>query len=133
MTSIPGSGRLPAGSSNCQVSRNLFLMPYLEFPSKITYDLTCMITFLVSDTIPGSGWLPAGSSSCQMSRNLFLMPNLEFSPQKTYNSTCMITFLVSDLYTWIRMAPSSFQQLPGVQKFIFDAKFGIPTPKIPLF
>ena len=39
----------------------------------------------------------------------------------------MITIWVNDLYTWIRLAPSSFQQLPGVQKFIFEAKFGIPT------
>ena len=37
-----------------------------------------------------------------------------------------MTFLVSDLYTWIRTAPIRIQQLPGVQKFIFDAIFGIP-------
>ena len=30
--SIPGSGRLPARSNSFQVSRNLFLMPYLVFP-----------------------------------------------------------------------------------------------------
>ena len=41
----------------------------------------------------------------------------------------MIIFLVSHLYTWIRTAPSRIQPLPGVQKFIFDAKFGIPTPR----
>jgi hypothetical protein len=28
---------------------------------------------------------------------------------------------------------SSIQQLPGVQKFIFDAKYVIPTPKNLLF
>ena len=41
----------------------------------------------------------------------------------------MITFWVSDLYIWIRTAASRIQQLPGVQKFIFDDKIGIPIPK----
>ena len=64
-----------------------------------------------------------------MYRNLFLMAKLEFPSQKTYNLTYMITFRVSDLYTWIRTAASRIQQLPSVQKFIFDDKIGIPIPK----
>ena len=54
---------------------------------------------------------------------------MEFPPQKNLKLIYMITFLVSDLYIWIRMAPSGIQQLPGVQKFFFDAKFGITTKK----
>ena len=41
----------------------------------------------------------------------------------------MIIFWESDLYTWIRTAASRIQQLPGVQKFYFDDKIGIPIPK----
>ena len=41
----------------------------------------------------------------------------------------MITFWVINLYTWIRLVPSRIQQLPDIQKFIFDAKFGILTQK----
>ena len=41
----------------------------------------------------------------------------------------MTTFWASDLFTWIRMAASRIQQLPGVQKFIFDDKIGIPILK----
>ena len=41
----------------------------------------------------------------------------------------MFLFWVSDLSTWIRTAARRIQQLPGVQKFIFDAKFGILTQK----
>ena len=41
----------------------------------------------------------------------------------------MIMFWVSDLHTWIRMAASRIQQLPGVQKFISNDQIGIPIPK----
>ena len=41
----------------------------------------------------------------------------------------MITFLVSDLYAWIRTAASRIQQLPGVQKFIYNDKIGTPNSK----
>ena len=79
-----------------------------------------MITFWVS---PGSEWLPAGSRCCHLNRNLFLMTKFLFPTQEHDH------FWVSDLHTWIRMAVSRIQQLQGVQKFIFDVKFGIPTQK----
>ena len=89
-----------------------------------------MKAYLNVTSIPLPRWPPGSASSRLLSVQKFIFDaNLEFPPQKTYKSTCMIIFLVSHLYTWIRTAPSRIQPLPGVQKFIFNAKFGIPTPK----
>jgi hypothetical protein len=51
------------------------------------------------------------------------------SAKTIYYTFEMCNYLVSDLYTWIRTTPSRMQPLPGVQKLIFDAKFGFSTPK----
>ena len=62
MTSIPRSEQLPAGSSICQVYRNLFLIPNFEFPPQKHLNLTYMITFWVRDLYT---WIRTATSRIQ--------------------------------------------------------------------
>ena len=107
-----GSQQDPAAARCPEI--NFWSQIWIFHPKK-NYNLTCMITFLVSDLYiyldqDGSQQDPVAARCPEF----FFIPNLEF-PQKKYNLTCKINFLVSDLYTWIKMAPSRIQHLPGVQ------------------
>ena len=110
-----------AASSSCQVYRNLFLMTKLESQFE-------NIKFDIHDHFLGKLHLDQDSSQ-QNKKKILLISKLEFPSQKTYNLTYIINVLVSDLYTWIRMAASMIQQLPALQKFIFDDKSGIHIQK----